>query len=86
MTPGRAIRKKWPMSAQVKHKILAKSKAQMERQLENAMSQLLENALISCDKGIMITRHSPNEFTLELHPDIPFGVTQELDVWRKGQC
>lgn len=69
------------MSAQVQHTVLAKSKAQMELQFEVALSHLLEHAMIRRDRGIMITRHSPYQFTLELHPDIPFGVTRELDAW-----
>jgi hypothetical protein len=71
---------------QAKRTVMAKSKMQMERRLEDAMSHLLERAMIHRDRGIMVTRHSPNEFTLELHPDIPFGVTRELDAWRKSQC
>lgn len=33
------------------------------------------------DRGIMVTRHSAWDFTVELHPDVPYGQTHETQLW-----
>lgn len=61
--------------------VLVHSQADMELQLESAAARLIDRATIQGDRGILITRRSPNEFSLELHPSVPFGMTREADAW-----
>ena len=60
--------------------VLVETRAHLEPRLESAMAKLLSRAMIQRDRGIMVTRHSPNKFILELHPGVPFGMTQESDA------
>jgi hypothetical protein len=53
----------------------------MESQLERAVHLLQEHALGLKDRGILVTRHSAEDFTVELHPSVPFGLTQERQEW-----
>jgi hypothetical protein len=53
----------------------------MESQLERAVHLLQEHALVLKDRGILVTRHSAEYFTVELHPSVPFGLTQERQEW-----
>lgn len=48
-----------------------------DRQLEQASSLLHEKAT---DCGILVTRIDLTTFTIALSPDIPFGLTRELDL------
>lgn len=48
-----------------------------DRQLEHASSLLREKAT---DCGILVTRMDFTTFTIVLSPDIPFGLTRELDL------
>jgi AmiR/NasT family two-component response regulator len=56
-------------------------RGRMEQQLESAVAPLLQRALLERDRGILVTRHSPMDFTVQLHPSVPFGVTLEKREW-----
>jgi hypothetical protein len=49
--------------------------------LERGVLQLRGIAQATGDRGILITRHSPYDFVLELHNDVPFGPTLEKHSW-----
>ncbi|MGO4247634.1 hypothetical protein AB4Y87_10495 [Paenarthrobacter sp. RAF54_2] len=52
----------------------------LELQLNQAVGRAIEEALKSPEKGIRVTRHSHDRFTVELTAEVPFGITQELDL------
>lgn len=52
----------------------------MDLQLHRGVARLRERALSYGDRGILVTRHSSKDFTLELHPNVPYGTTLERDV------
>lgn len=62
-------------------RITVTSRSDLESQVEGAVESLLRDHQRIKDRGILVTRHSPWEFTVELHPGVPFGVTQEKDEW-----
>lgn len=51
--------------------------ASRDRQLERAISQLRQQAT-GC--GILVTRVNFTTFAVTLSPDIPFGLTREIDL------
>jgi hypothetical protein len=53
----------------------------LEEQLDKAVDILASRSLRHGGKGILVARHSPRDFTLQLHPDIPFGTIQERQEW-----
>ncbi|BAS18510.1 hypothetical protein AHiyo8_pI68140 (plasmid) [Arthrobacter sp. Hiyo8] len=59
----------------------ANDRAHMDEQLVRSVNYLVEHALRRPETGILVTRHSPCDFTVEFHPDVPFGVTYERRNW-----
>lgn len=53
----------------------------LDLQLNEAESNLRRLADAYGDRGILVTRHSPWDFTIELHPDVPFGTSREQHDW-----
>ncbi|WP_432246133.1 hypothetical protein ACRB8A_19820 (plasmid) [Arthrobacter sp. G.S.26] len=53
----------------------------LEEQLDTAVDILAERARLRGGQGILVARHSPRDFTLQLHPDVPFGTIQERQEW-----
>ena len=53
----------------------------MEAQLEQCVTRLRDRALALGDRGILVTRHSASDFTIELHPEVPYGITHEREEW-----
>ena len=53
----------------------------MTSQIERFESYLRLRARAHDNRGILVTRHSPYDFTMELHPDVPFGTTREQQEW-----
>lgn len=56
-------------------------RADMDRQLNRAVERLRERAHLQPTRGILVTRHSATDFTLELDSSVPFGTTHEEDAW-----
>lgn len=54
----------------------------LENQLDQAVRILAGRAAIRGGIGIVVARHSPNHFTAQLHPDIPFGMIMEKQEWQ----
>jgi hypothetical protein len=48
--------------------------------LEAAEKLAREWALREGNHGILVTRHGPTSFTVNLSPDVPYGTTQERDL------
>lgn len=59
--------------------ILVNSSSALEEQLEAAIRELQQLALVSQTHGILLTRHRHGLYTAELSDHVPFGTTQELD-------
>ena len=53
----------------------------LNAQLDAAESELKQEAMQGCDRGILVKRLSPEEFVLALDSSIPFGLTVEQSVW-----
>lgn len=56
----------------------------LEAKLEEAAEALMSTAHEHRDRGILITRSSPHEYYIELHPHVPFGTTYERCEWTTG--
>ena len=61
----------------------AKDRAHMDEELDRTVNLLVGHALLRREMGILVTRHSPRDFTVELHPEVPFGVTYERQAGRR---
>lgn len=63
-------------------KIRVDRRADLDAMLDAGVN-LLRKRTKSLDsvRGILVTRHSPSDFTLEIHPDVPFGTTREKQEW-----
>ena len=70
-----------PAVAKDRRTIRVFNRADMDAKLTKAEAQLRHLARQDKDRGILITRHSPWEFTLELHHRVPFGTTLEIHAW-----
>lgn len=49
----------------------------LDHALNSGLRQLQDTALAAGTAGILVTKHAPGRFTLELSPDVPFGYTHE---------
>jgi hypothetical protein len=50
---------------------------EMDRALDSGVRKLQAVALARGAGGILVTKHAPGRFTLELSHDVPFGYTHE---------
>ncbi|MDP9933779.1 hypothetical protein J2T11_000103 [Paenarthrobacter nicotinovorans] len=55
----------------------AQTRSAMEQRLIDAHEEAQKQALRHGSKGILITRHSVNHFTVALTESVPFGLTRE---------
>lgn len=53
----------------------------LEEQLDKAVDILAARSPLHGGTGILVARHSARDFTLQLHPDVPFGTIQERQEW-----
>lgn len=53
----------------------------MELELDKAVSELREQAVMERRCGILVTRHGADSFTVALNEDVPFGLTMEKHDW-----
>ena len=61
--------------------ITVQSRTDMDFQLESAVRILKGHAQQIRDRGILVTRHSAQSFTVEMHSSVPFGMTFEKQRW-----
>lgn len=59
--------------------IQATNRPALEEQLNGAIRQLQELAIVTKTHGILLTRHRHNHYTAALTDRVPFGLTHELD-------
>lgn len=55
-------------------------RASMDSQLDTAVNNV-RVAAREQRRGILVTRHSATQFTIELSDSVPFGVTHEHQAW-----
>jgi hypothetical protein len=59
-------------------------RADMERQLDQAVSEAKTEAMIERRRGILVTRHGFESFSVALSDAVPFVETREHQDWRPG--
>ncbi|HEV7168052.1 MAG TPA: hypothetical protein VIG41_00510 [Micrococcaceae bacterium] len=57
--------------------------AVIEEDLNTALDAALDQALREGRSGLLVTRHSPDRYTVIVSSDVPYGQTQEHDSWEK---
>ncbi|TQS87368.1 hypothetical protein EU811_22580 [Arthrobacter sp. TS-15] len=62
--------------------ITATNRANMEKQLDEAVAVARTAAIYEGCRGILITRHSIDSFTVALSDGVPYGLTRELQEWQ----
>lgn len=65
--------------------VVVESRATMDRQLAEAEEAARAKALEYGSRGIVITRHDLNLFTVSLSNEVPFGQTVEQQLWEPAQ-
>ncbi|WP_104060305.1 hypothetical protein [Arthrobacter sp. 4R501] len=61
--------------------VQVQKRSQLDEQLDKAVTILAERAPLCGRQGILVARRSPRDFTLQLHPDVPYGTIQETQEW-----
>jgi hypothetical protein len=61
--------------------VVARSRKDLESKLELETMSLMRLAYELGDRGILVTRLSPSVYAIELHPEVPFGLTTERCKW-----
>ncbi|BCW05838.1 hypothetical protein [Arthrobacter sp. NtRootA1] len=51
--------------------------AALDEQLDNAHQSLQALALHTRTHGILVTRHAPGRYTVQLSDQVPYGITQQ---------
>jgi hypothetical protein len=52
----------------------------LDQELDRAVDDAVLAALEHQGRGILVTRHSPDSFTVELSSEVPFGIILERDL------
>lgn len=66
--------------AHIVRDITATDKKSLERDLEEAESFARQEGM-KHRRGILVTRHSANRFSVAVCESVPFGLTRELSSW-----
>ncbi|WP_043472049.1 hypothetical protein [Arthrobacter sp. Rue61a] len=61
--------------------VTAINRASMDQQLWDAVNTLKAESLAGSRCGILVTRNSPDNFTVELSSSVPFGMIYEQQSW-----
>lgn len=61
--------------------VIVTDRDSLENQLNAAVSAVRERETGERRRGILVTRHGANEFTVALSDSVPFGMTQENHAW-----
>ena len=54
----------------------------LEAELDRVVAEAIQQALANPGLGILVTRHAPGTFTVELSCNVPQGIIAELDLIR----
>ncbi len=57
--------------------VLVPTRGQLHELLNDAEAMLRQVAMAQRSAGILVTRHHPGRYTLDLSPTVPFGETWE---------
>lgn len=68
-------------TSEVRLTITATDRKSLDRQLDAAVAIAREQAMPEGRRGILVTRHGPDAFTVALSDDVPFGLTREQQDW-----
>jgi hypothetical protein len=60
--------------------ITATRASTLEHELNTAVDKAREKAMTDGRHGILVTRHGYSSFTVELSPEVPYGLTQEREA------
>ncbi|BAS12013.1 hypothetical protein AHiyo8_03160 [Arthrobacter sp. Hiyo8] len=63
--------------AHEKMEVVVHHAGDVDHALNSSVRELQTRALAQGTAGILITKHGPGRFTLELSPEVPFGYTHE---------
>jgi hypothetical protein len=58
------------------------SRTEMDETLDAAIAAAQSEALADRDRGVLVTRHDFDSFSIALSPDVPFGLIREHDQVR----
>lgn len=61
--------------------IKATDRASMDRELDEAVSAARTVAMRERRRGILVSRHGHDTFTVTLSDSVPFGLTREFQDW-----
>jgi hypothetical protein len=61
--------------------VIVTDRDSLENQLDAAVSAVRERTPGERRRGILVTRHGANEFTVAFSDSVPFGMTQENHAW-----
>ena len=65
--------------------ITVPNRASLERQLDAAVAVAQSKAMHPPAKGILVTRHDYDCFTVALSATVPFGLIREKHDWRTSE-
>ena len=54
--------------------------SEIEEKLNNAVREAISRSREGLPRGLVLTRHDYNQFSVALSHDVPFGVTVEKDL------
>ncbi len=60
--------------------VAATDRETRDLELNAAVAAMREQAIIDGQQGILVTRHTPETYTIELSKSVPFGFTHEHDI------
>jgi hypothetical protein len=61
-------------------KVLVPERRFLEVMLDQAVAEV-RAASAAEHQGVVVTRHSFKEFTVAVSPEVPYGITLEVDAW-----
>jgi hypothetical protein len=61
--------------------ITATDRTSMEHQLDEAVAVAMTRAMNEGRRGILVTQHANDSFTVDLSDAVPFGLTREHQQW-----
>jgi len=61
--------------------VIAQNQSQIQDELNTAVESARAHASMEGWLGILVTRHSPETYTVALSPSVPYGLTIERDDW-----
>ncbi|MHC6219841.1 hypothetical protein [Arthrobacter sp. MMS24-S77] len=64
--------------------ITAHDPGTIETELNTAVETLLAQALRERSRGILVTQHGYNRYTVTLSPEVPYGQTHEHREWDRA--